>query len=188
MSKLGDWGPIVKGGAWLTLDGTPVDVLFRDLDQVESWLSDAQRGRFGVLSQNRYIVAAPTYLPVGELAICRPNTGVLPRPDFPETLAATAATRWKGRARVALMFAQDHAAAGDAVCCAGMLAEATLCMAHARLAERHEWVLNEKRLVQRAALDEVQATLASPGAARTELAASVATVSAALRVEPLTSR
>ena len=84
VSELGEWGPIANGGAWLTIDGTPVDVLFRDLDTVESWLSEAQEGRFEVLSQNGYIVGAPTYLPVGELALCRPIEGKLPRPGFPE--------------------------------------------------------------------------------------------------------
>jgi predicted nucleotidyltransferase len=115
VSELGEWGPIVNGGAWLTIDGTPVDVLFRDLDTVESWLSEAQEGRFEVLSQNGYIVGAPTYLPVGELALCRPIAGELPRPGFPEPLAAAAATRWAGRAQVSLMFAQAHAEAGDVV-------------------------------------------------------------------------
>jgi predicted nucleotidyltransferase len=35
VSELGEWGPIVHGGAWLTVEGTPVDVLFRNLDVVE---------------------------------------------------------------------------------------------------------------------------------------------------------
>lgn len=34
VSALGEWGPIVDGGAWLTVDGLPVDVVFRDLDRV----------------------------------------------------------------------------------------------------------------------------------------------------------
>src|SRR4051812_19678154 len=62
VSGLGEWGPIVDGGAWLTVDGTPVDVLFRDLDVVERWHADARAGRFAVLTQNGYIVGAPTYL------------------------------------------------------------------------------------------------------------------------------
>src|SRR3954454_4398659 len=37
VSRLGEWGPIVNGGAWLAVDGMAVDVLFRDLDQVEAW-------------------------------------------------------------------------------------------------------------------------------------------------------
>jgi predicted nucleotidyltransferase len=69
VSELGEWGPIVHGGAWLTIDGTAVDVLFRDLDTIERWLDEAREGRFEVLSQNGYIAGAPTYLPVGELAL-----------------------------------------------------------------------------------------------------------------------
>ena len=61
-----------------------MDILYRDLDAVESWTREAAEGRFEVLSQNGYLVGAPTYLPVGELAISQPITGALPRPRFPE--------------------------------------------------------------------------------------------------------
>lgn len=188
VSELGEWGPIVNGGAWLTVESTPVDVLLRDLDAVEGWLAEAQDGRFEVLSQNGYVVGAPTYLPVGELAVCQPIVGNLPRPSFPERLAETAPERWKGRASVSLMFARDHARAGDAVCCTGMLSNAVLCVAHARLAERREWVLNEKRLVQRADLDHAHALLARAGETASGLEATVVDVSDLLRVPPLTIR
>jgi len=184
VSELGEWGPIVNGGAWLTLDGMPVDVLFRDLDTVERWHDEARQGRFRVLSQNGYIVGAPTYLPVGELALCQPISGALPRPHFPERLAATAPERWRGRAAVALLFAEVHAVADDRVCCTGMLTQAVLCVAHARMAERRAWVRNEKGLVGRARLDAVQALL--PG--DPDLPATVAAVAAALGVEPLAAR
>jgi predicted nucleotidyltransferase len=188
VSRLGEWGPIVNGGAWLTLDGTPVDILYRDLDTVQRWLADAEQGRFEVLNQNGYIVGAPTYLPVGELAVNRPVAGALPQPDFPERLAEAAPPRWLGRAAVSLMFARTHAAAADAVCCAGMLVGGVLCVAHARLAERREWALNEKLLVERAGLADAQALLACPGASRAELADSVAAASDLLGVEPLNAR
>ncbi len=188
VSELGEWGPIMHGGAWLTLDGTPVDVLYRDLDAVEHWLDEARQGRFEVLSQNGYLAGAPTYLPVGELALCQPIAGELPRPGFPDALAATAPERWRGRAGVALMFAQAHAAAADVVCCVGMLAQAVLCAAHARLAQRREWALNEKALVRRAGLDDVQALLAGPGATSAELDDAVTAVGSALGVEPLAAR
>jgi hypothetical protein len=91
----------------------------RDLDTFEGWLDEAERGRFEMLSQNGYIVGAPTYIPVGEPAICQPIVGELPRPSLPDALVAMATRRWRGRAAVALMFAQGHAPAADAVCCAG---------------------------------------------------------------------
>lgn len=188
VSELGEWGPIVNGGAWLRIDGTAVDVIFRDLDAVERWLKDAREGRFEVLSQNGYVVGAPTYLPVGELAICQPISGDLPRPDFPDALAEAAPGHWTGRASVALMFAQIHAAAADTAACTGMLAEAALCTSHARLAERREWALNEKRLIHRAGLDAVQPLLAQPGATPAELGDTVTAVGTALRITPLTAR
>jgi hypothetical protein len=189
VSGLGEWGPIMDGGAWLTVDGIAVDVLFRDLDRVEGWLADAEDGRFAVLTQNGYVVGAPTYLPVGELATCRPIAGApLPRPAFPDRLAAAAPARWEGRAAVALMFAAMHADAGDTVPCGGMLAGAGLCAAHARLCARRAWARNEKRLVERAGLDALQPLLARPGASSAELRATVEAVAGVLGIEPLRAR
>jgi hypothetical protein len=188
VSALGEWGPIMHGGAWLTVDSTAIDVLFRDLDVVEGWIEEAQHGRYDVLMQHGYIVGSPTYLPVGELATCQPIVGAVPRPRFTQALAASAAHRWQGSASVSLMFAHSHARLGDAVCCAGMLVNAVLCAAHARLAQRREWVLNEKRLVERAGLHDTRPLLARPGSTSNDLLASVAAVSAVLQIEPLVAR
>lgn len=188
VSALGEWGPIVHGGAWLTIEQTPVDVLFRDLDRVERWVADAEHGRYDVLVQHGYLVGAPTYLPVGELALCQPISGALPRPGFPEVLAASARARWEGRASVSLMYAARYAAAGDAVCCGGMLVDAALSAAHARLAERREWALNEKRLLQRADLDAVHELLSPTAIATSGLPATVAGVADVLGIAPLNAR
>ena len=188
VSELGEWGPIVNGGAWLTVADLPVDLLFRDLDTVEQWLGDALRGEFEVLQQTGYLAGAPTYVAVGELAIAQPIAGQVPTAEFPDALAATVPRRWEARAATSLMFASQHAAMGDAVACAGMLAHATLGAAHARLAQRREWVLNEKRLVQRAGLDGVAEYLPAPGAGPGALADAVAGVAATLGIEPLAAR
>jgi hypothetical protein len=188
VSGLGEWGPIMNGGGWLTVGGVAVDVLFRDLDQVERWAEDARAGRFEIVAQNGYLAGAPTYLSVGELAISQPLVGEVPRPGFPDALAETAPRRWEGQTSVALMFASTNARLGDAVGCVGMLSAAVLCAAHSRLAARREWVLNEKGLVERAGLGEAQAVLARPGATRDELERSVAQVGGLLGIEPLKAR
>jgi hypothetical protein len=189
VSRLGEWGPIMHGGAWLTVGDAAVDVLFRDLDQVEAWVAEAKQGRYAVLTQNGYLAGAPTYLPVGELARCRSIAGAaLPRPGFPERLAETAPAQWTGRATVSLMFAGTHAAAGDVACCTGMLVDAALCAAHARLCARREWARNEKRLLARAGLDAVQPLLAHPGATPGELGTTVDAIGRTLEIEPLRAR
>ena len=164
----------MNGGAWLTLDGLEVDLLFRDADEVERWVGEAVDGRFEVLAQNGYLAGAPTYMAAGELAVSLPLSGELARPDFPDALAAAAPERWRGRAAVALMFAGMHARGSDPVPSGGMLALAVLCVAHARLAERREWALNEKGVVRRAGLSDVEA-----------LFPDVAAVASGLGVEPL---
>ncbi|WP_132875889.1 nucleotidyltransferase domain-containing protein [Tamaricihabitans halophyticus] len=185
VSALGEWGPIVHGGAWLKVDGIQVDVLFRDLDQLDAWRQDAERGEFEVLTQAGHLVGAPTYLPIGELASCLPIHGTIDRPEFPAALAESAPARWFGQASVGLMFADGYAGIGDVTCCAGALAQAVLCVGHARLAAQREWVLGEKRLIDRAGLAEVQPLLANIGEDSEALQASVAAVRAALGIEAL---
>lgn len=188
VSELGEWGPIIDGGGWLTVGDAAVDVIFRDLDRVEQWTEDARAGRFEVLRQNGYLVGAPTYLPVGELAICQPIAGEpLPRPSFPDALAEHAPDWWTGTASVSLMFAGTYARTGEAAACSGMLVHAALCAAHARMAQRGEWVLNEKRLLQRAGLEHVSELLPAASDAG-NLAAAVAAVVKALGVRPLAAR
>src|SRR5215475_1897053 len=40
----GEWGRIVNGGAWLTIDGTKVDLIYRDIDEVLRWSASAEQG------------------------------------------------------------------------------------------------------------------------------------------------
>lgn len=184
VSELGEWGPIVHGGGWLTAGGIHVDVLFRDLDTIEEWIGQAHRGRFDVLVQPGYIVGAPTYLPMGELAVCRPIHGEIDHPAFPPELRDAASAVWQGKAGAALMFAEGYAGIGDVACCAGMLTDAVLCTAHARLAARQEWVLNEKRLITRAGLDAAQDLLSHPGSSSTDLTAAVSGIAELVHIEP----
>ncbi|MBA8824717.1 hypothetical protein FHX42_002064 [Saccharopolyspora lacisalsi] len=188
VSELGDWGPIVHGGGWLTVDGTHVDVLFRDLDTVEHWHEQARHGHFEVMTQTGYLAGAPTYLPVGELAIGHRLFGELPEVTFPEALAETAPRAWWGQAEMALLFAQGYADLGDGACCTGMLVRAVLCSAHARMAARREWVLNEKYLVDRAELAHTRPLLTQPGTTSDELAATVTAASRALGIHPGATR
>jgi hypothetical protein len=167
----GEWGRIVNGGAWLTIDGEPVDLIYRDLDQVEHWLAEAVAGRFEVSREVGYVAGIATYVPVGELAICRPLHGEpLPRPAFPDALRRSAPPWWRNVAAGALVNAAAHARIGDVSACVANVAQALLAAAQARVAERGEWALNEKGLLRRADLDAAGAVLARPGTTPRELA------------------
>jgi predicted nucleotidyltransferase len=156
----GEWGRIVNGGAWLTIDGERVDLLYRDLDQVEAWTRDAEAGRYELQREVGYVAGLPTYIAPAELAVQRSLVGSLPRPPFPDALRREAPPRWRGLARGALKFARGHRARGDTTGCAGNLAIAALSEAHARCCEAGEWYLFEKGLLARAGLDDVHALVA----------------------------
>jgi predicted nucleotidyltransferase len=174
------WGRVPNGGAWLVIDGVPVDLIYRDLATVEAWTADAAEGRFQLFREVGYVAGAPTYSYAAELALNRRLVGALPQPAFPDALRASAPPIWKRLAAGGLKFAAAHARRDDAVACAGNLAVATLATAHARMCARGEWYLNEKDLVARAGLDAVQRELRALGA---DLTGAVARVDALLSLE-----
>jgi hypothetical protein len=85
--------------------------------------------------------------------------GALPRPGYPEKLKKSAAERWRTEARLTLDYARQ-AHRGHLTETAGAIATAAHQAAHAVLAERAEWVTNEKTLLDRAGLRRVDGILA----------------------------
>ena len=158
----GEWGRIVNGGAWLTVDGTKVDLIYRDLDEVMHWTAAAGDVQFEIHREVGYVAGIATYVLAGELALGRVLSGDLPRPGFPPKLRHTAPVAWSRLAAGALHFAEVHARRQDRVACLANLCQAGLAAAQGRLAARGEWVLNEKRLVERAGLGGVQGLLGQP--------------------------
>jgi hypothetical protein len=158
----GEWGRIVNGGAWLTIDGTTVDLIYRDLDEVLRWTTAAEAGRFEIQREVGYVAGLATYTLAGELALGRVLAGELPRPCFPPRLRETAPAAWSRLAAGALHFAEVHAGREDRVACLANLGQAVLATAQGRLAAAGEWALNEKRIVQRSGLGGVQERLGQP--------------------------
>lgn len=154
VGELGAWGGgVFNGGAWLTIDGRHVDVHYRDLDVVEHELAEARAGRFHWEPLMFHLAGIPSYLVVAELAVNRVLRGTLPAPRYPEALREAAPPVWRQQAAMTLRYAKGaHAPRGQLTEVAGALATAAAQTAHAVLAERGEWVTNEKRLLTRAEL------------------------------------
>jgi hypothetical protein len=156
----GEWGELINGGAWLEVDGTKVDLIYRDLEQVLHWTTEAEAGRFRVGREVGYVAGLPTYVLTAELAIGQVLQGVLPQPAYPEVLRTTAPPFWRNLAAGALHYAAYTAKRGERVACLANLTQAVLSTGHARLAAAGQWVLNEKLIVQRADLVAARERLA----------------------------
>jgi predicted nucleotidyltransferase len=169
VAELGEWGRLVNGGGWLEIADQRVDVLYRDLNVAEYWVKEAQQGQFEVDNVAGHIVGLPTYVLMGEMALGRVLVGELERPSFPDALRTSAPPWWEGNAAFSLMYAEGYARRGEVTAFAGSLARATMAVAHARFVQRGMWALNEKRLAQRAGLEQVDEIIASVGKEPEEL-------------------
>ncbi|MGW9521450.1 nucleotidyltransferase domain-containing protein [Streptomyces diastaticus] len=161
----GGWGPWVNGGAWLRVDGVPVDWILRDLDRVERVWEDCRAGRYEVGVQPGHPLGfwSPGYAgevaygrvladPAGELTALRHRVRV--EPGYPEPLRrALAGAAWEAEFSVAA--AAKSAPAGDALHVSLCLARAFGVLAQALHAHHRRWLLNEK--------GAVAATAALPG-------------------------
>jgi hypothetical protein len=103
---------------------------------------------------------------------------------FPERLVEPAIERWRFSSPFSLEQARTRAARGDRIGALGQAAKAVIEHAHAVLCARRVWVLNEKRIVTLAGLDEAQALF---DALPADLAPWVDAVERALRGRPISA-
>lgn len=149
----GDWSPLMDGGAWFEIDGTKVDVIYREVGAVQHWIDEANAGRFHVELLGGFIAGFDTTVLVGEVALCKLLHGSMPFSvsGYPDALRQAAPLAWRARRDFSLMYADAHAQRGDTVMEQALWARAAIEEAHAVMAERGEWVLNEKGLLARVA-------------------------------------
>lgn len=184
----GSWGPWVDGGAWLVVDGTPVDWILRDLDRVEQVWADCRAGRFEVGTQVGHPLGfwSPCY--AGEVAlgqVLADPTGTLTdlraSARYPEPLReALVAAAWEASFLVG--SATKGAARADTLYVALCLARAVGVLVQSLHAAHGRWCLNEKGALDVAGAlpgtppgfaDRARALLGTLGSTPEQLAATV---------------
>jgi predicted nucleotidyltransferase len=164
--EIGGWGGgVFNGGAWLQVDGRKVDVHYRDLEDVECRLREAEAGRFGIERLQFHLAGIPTYIVLAELAGNKLLAGKLPAelnpPPYPDALRAAASRGWWGAAEATLDYGRTaYAERGRITETAGTIAVAACQAAHAAAAAAGQWVTNEKTLLDRVGLRGVDDILA----------------------------
>jgi hypothetical protein len=150
----GDWGPWVDGGGWLTIGGTAVDWIYRDLDRVHASWDDARQGRLTFHFQVGHPLGVPEFTYAGELAlgvVLADPTGELATLQrevaaYPPALGeALVARLWE--AGFCLDIARKAVSRGDTTYVAGCLFRAVGLCAHALHGLAGRWLINEKGAV-----------------------------------------
>ena len=161
--EVGGWSKgVFNGGAWLEVDGRKTDVHYRDLEVIDREIAASEEGRFSIEPLLFHLAGIPSYLVLAELSVKRVLRGELPTPAYPAALRQRAREVWWGRADATFGYARrNHAPYGRLAQCAGLVAQAASQAAHAVLAARGEWITNEKTLLTRADLCQVDEFVAS---------------------------
>jgi predicted nucleotidyltransferase len=193
------WGPWVNGGAWLTVGGQRVDFLYRNLEQLQRVITEAEAGRYEVhyLQQPPFGFISATYL--GEIAVCVPlvdpqgRLDVLKRrvADYPEALRRAVVQDYLFMAEFTLTaFAPKVAARSDTCGTAACLTRAVNELVLSLFALNRRYPINDKTaLVEMAEFERapqqfgprVQRTLGHLGATPAELGAAVESIAQLLR-------
>jgi predicted nucleotidyltransferase len=190
VTEPGSWGPWVNGGAWLTLGGTRVDWIYRDLDRVHRIWDDCRRGRYELGFQVGHPLGYYSHTYAGEVALCRvlaDATGELAalRAEtgrYPPALGDALVTGlWE--AEFSVRGARYGAAGADPTFAAGCLFRAVGVMCHALHGRARQWLTHEKGMVASAGrlpvappgfADRAHAVLAAIGAAPAQIAEAAA--------------
>jgi len=158
LTKRGQWGPVVDGGGWLSIEDSPVDWLYRDIPRVADSVADARAGRVTWTHQTGHPLGVPSVAYAAEVALGVP----LADPDglladarssldpYPTALTE-AFIEELAEADFLLGALPKPAARGDIAFVAGTLHRVVGLCAHAVCARAARWVTNDKSLIAEAA-------------------------------------
>jgi hypothetical protein len=155
VTRPGEWGPWVDGGAWLQIGDTAVDWIYRDVDRVRASWDGARSGHFALHAQVGHPLGWPDFAYAGEIAlglVLADPTGELAdlhreAGRYPPALAATVVTRTLWEASFSLQIAGKAVGREDTTYVAGCVFRAVGLCAHAIHARAGRWLINEKGAV-----------------------------------------
>ena len=155
VTEIGEWGPWINGGAWLTVDGRRVDLLYRDLAKVREVIDACHAGRIERVYQPGHPHAFVSAIYMGEAAVARvlwdPDRVMTPikrRCDpYPEALSEALIRTFFWEARFAVENAEHGRGRDDANYVAGCAFRAVACLCQTLFALNRTYLLNEKGAV-----------------------------------------
>ena len=71
VTAIGEWGPWVNGGAWLTVEGTRVDLLYRELGKIRDVIEACHAGRVERVYSPGHPHAFVSAIYLGEVALAQ---------------------------------------------------------------------------------------------------------------------
>lgn len=155
VTAIGAWGPWINGGAWLTVQGIAVDLLYRDLGRVERVIEACCAGQIEVAYQPGHPHAFVSAIYMAEVALCQPLWDPAGRiatlkastHPYPPALKTTLVGRFLWEAGFSLANARKGVQRQDVAYVAGCCFRTVACLAQALFALNERYLMNEKGAV-----------------------------------------
>ena len=159
VTEIGDWGPWIIGGAWLTIEGRKVDLLYRDTDGVARVIDECRAGQIGMHYQPGHPHGFCSAIWMGEVALCEPlhdPTAKIRRlkaatSPYPMALRTALIRRFRWEILFSIENAELAISRGDQTHIAGCAYRALACAGQILFAVNECYLINEKGAMEQAA-------------------------------------
>jgi hypothetical protein len=159
VTAVGDWGPWIVGGAWLTIGDRKVDLLYRNIDDVRRIMDACRAGEITMDYQPGHPHGFCSAIWMGEVACCQPlldpshaiaalKASALP---YPEPLRAALIRRFRWEILFSIENAELAALREEQSHVAGCAYRALTCIAQVLFALNGRYLVNEKGALEEAA-------------------------------------
>ncbi|MBR0849080.1 nucleotidyltransferase domain-containing protein [Bradyrhizobium diazoefficiens] len=159
VTAIGEWGPWIVGGAWLTVTGHKVDLLYRNADAVEAVMQSCRAGAISMDYQAGHPHGFCSAIWMGEVAyaealhdpthvIARLKSIALP---YPRPLRDALIQRFQWEILFGIENAELAAARSEPTHVAGCLYRSLACVAQVLFALNERYLINEKGALEEAA-------------------------------------
>jgi hypothetical protein len=152
VTAIGEWGPWINGGAWLTVDRRRVDLLYRELGKVRSVIEACRAGRIERVYQPGHPHAFVSAIYMGEVALAQvlwdPDAVLAPLKQqcqpYPPALNEALIRSFLWEAKFAVENALHGRGRDDPAYVAGCGFRAVACLCQSLFALNRVYLLNEK--------------------------------------------
>jgi len=159
LTPIGEWGPRIVGGGWLTVGGMPVDLLYRCVEDVEATIDDAWHGIVQVDYQPGHPHGFVSTIWLAEIHHCKPifdASGSIDKlkqrlDPYPRALGLALVEQFEWEIAFAAGNAAKAIGRNDRSYIAGSIFRALACMAQVICAMNGTYVMNEKGAMRLAA-------------------------------------
>lgn len=159
VTRYDEWGSWIVGGAWLSIEGQKVDLLYRHADNVERVVKACQRGTVLMAYQPGHPHGFCSAIWMGEIAYCQPlhdPKGVIARLKsialpYPQALRRELIRRFQWEVLFSIENAELAVARNERTHVAGCLYRSLACIAQVLFALNERYLINEKGALQEAA-------------------------------------